>query len=181
MKTLAEIFNPDARQAALVTLDVGRWRAMEVRDYHKLLDAVRVTDTAPEAVLEQFEVARDLMLYGWFVYEFYTVASHHAYTCLEFGLREACKVLAGEGNPCKEVKMARGLGCYLTYLKRKGVIPDGRYDKAIEMVVPMLRNDHAHGSNTLLNYALAMPTLEIVADLLNVVFGSEKVSGHCQT
>ncbi len=36
----------------------------------------------------QFETARNLYLYAWFVYRFYPVCEHHALACLELALRE---------------------------------------------------------------------------------------------
>ena len=170
MKALVELCQPDRRQCGTVGTPA---------DYHGALEALVLIDAVPDDVRAQFDVARNLMLYGWFVYEFYTISSHHAYTCLELGLRKACKALAGEGNPCKEIKKGNGLGCYLTYLKERGIIPDGRYHEKIEAFLPMLRNSAAHGSDTLLNYALAMPGLELVADLLNDVFSAEGVAS-CQ-
>ena len=166
MKPLAELCKPDRRQHGTVGT---------AADYHALLEALVLIDAVPDDVRTQFDVARNLMLYGWFVYEFYTVSSDHAYKCLELGLRKACEVLAGGADHCKEVKKSRGLSCYLTYLKTKGIIPAGRYHERIEMFLPMLRNDAAHGSDALLNFALAMPDLELVADLLNNVFSSNEV------
>ena len=177
MKALTEILNPDVRQAALVTLDIGGWRPMEVRDCHRPLESILVMDAVPEAVRKQFDIARDLMLYGWFVYEFYTVAVQQAYACLEFGLREACKKVNNGENPCEKKK---GLACYITWAEKNGLIPAGKYHEELRLFVPALRNSIGHGSSTLFNYALAMPTLEIVADLLNVVFGSEEVKSKRQ-
>ena len=172
MKALAEILNPDVRQAALVTLDSGGWRPTEIRDYHKLLDAVRVTDAVPEAIRKQFEVARDLMLYGWFVYEFYTVASAQALSSLEFGLREACQIVNDGVNPCAQKS---GLRCYIKEAKKRGLIPSEKYHEQLDLFLSSSRNDLAHGGETLFNYALAMPDLEIVAAILNHIFSSEAI------
>jgi hypothetical protein len=182
VKTLAEIFNPDARQAALVTLDVGRWRAMEVRDYHKLLDAVRVTDTAPEAVLEQFEVARNLMLYGWFVYEFYTVGGTQALASLEFGLREAYTVSANAGGADVGSKTRRGLTRYIRWAKESELLPDGLLRHRIESLIPSLRNQLAHGGRTLLDFGTAVFQLEVTADMLNMVYSKleERKAAGCE-
>jgi hypothetical protein len=46
-------------------------------------------DIVPEKIGKQFDVARELMLYSWFFYEFYTVGTSQALACLEFGLQEA--------------------------------------------------------------------------------------------
>ncbi|MDH5571704.1 MAG: hypothetical protein OEY89_08065, partial [Gammaproteobacteria bacterium] len=36
----------------------------------------------------QFETAKNIYLYAWYVYRFFTVAEHQALTCLELSLRE---------------------------------------------------------------------------------------------
>ncbi|AWP23810.1 hypothetical protein C4901_11110 [Acidiferrobacter sp. SPIII_3] len=164
MKVLAELCQPDRRQFGTVGT---------VEDYYTALKALVLVDSVPEDIRKQFDIARDLMLYGWFVYEFYTVASQQALACLEFGLREACQIVNRGVNPCGKRK---GLRCYLEWVEKRGLIPKGKYHENISQFMAYLRNSAAHGSDTLLNYALAMPGLELVADLLNDVFSAKEVA-----
>ena len=164
MKPLVELCQPDRRQYGTVGI---------VTDYYAAIEAVVLADAVPDDVRTQFEVARNLMLYGWFVYEFYTVASNQALASLEYGLREACQIVNGGMNPCAKKS---GLMCYLKEATKLGLVPAGKYHDKLAFVLSSFRNSMAHGGYTLLNYAMAMPNLEVSADLLNDVFNSEKVS-----
>ena len=177
MKALAEVLKPDVRQEGFVVREInGSVRAMMLGDCYKDIEAISLVATVPEKIQQQFEVARDLMLYGWFVYEFYTVAYQQALVCLEFGLREACEIVNGGVNPCEKRK---GLACYMKWAEKHGLIPLGKYHEKLGQFLPNLRNSAAHGSDTLLNYAMAMPGLKLVACLLNDVFSAEAVAS-CQ-
>ncbi|MHB8390864.1 MAG: hypothetical protein ACYDBH_15005 [Acidobacteriaceae bacterium] len=143
-----------------------------VGDYYTALASLVLTDSVPEDICTQFDVARDLMLYGWFVYEFYTVAGQQALACLEFGLREACKIVNGGMNPCEK---RTGLRCYLKEAEKRGLISAGKYHEELSRLVSQVRNSLAHGSGTLFNYTLAMTNLRLTADVLNDVFSTEEV------
>lgn len=43
-------------------------------------------DDVPEEIVIQFETAKNLYLYAWFVYRFYPVAQSQTYACLEFAM-----------------------------------------------------------------------------------------------
>ena len=45
----------------------------------------------PREIVLQFETARNVYLYAWFVYRFYPVAEHQSLACLELALRERLK------------------------------------------------------------------------------------------
>lgn len=182
MKALAEILNPDARQAAFASLANGVLRPWEIRGYHELLEAIQVMDIVPEAVREQFEVARNLMLYGWFVYEFYTVGGTQALASLEFGLREAYTVSANAGGADVGSKTRRGLTRYIRWAKESELLPDGLLRHRIESLIPSLRNQLAHGGRTLLDFGTAVFQLEVTADMLNMVYSKleERKAAGCE-
>jgi len=54
---------------------------------HARLSQVKLASTVPDNVRRQFETARNLMLYAWFVFEFQTVSEMQAYASLELALR----------------------------------------------------------------------------------------------
>ncbi|MBK1877970.1 hypothetical protein [Pelagicoccus mobilis] len=54
----------------------------------QIIDQFKLIDTVPEKVQVQFETAKNLYLYAWFVYRFYPVAERQALSTLEMGLRE---------------------------------------------------------------------------------------------
>lgn len=55
--------------------------------HHAKIDVIRLSPAVPEPIAIQFETARNLYLYAWHVYRFYTVAKVQALTTLELGLR----------------------------------------------------------------------------------------------
>jgi hypothetical protein len=54
---------------------------------HRDIEAIQLTVAVPEAVAIQFETARNLYLYAWYVFRFLPVAQSQALFALEFGLR----------------------------------------------------------------------------------------------
>lgn len=83
------VCEPDPRCEAFATLDEeGVFRALTLADYHAAAYSVTLTTSVPDKVVTQFETAKNLYLYSWFVYRFFPVAEHQALSCLEYGLRE---------------------------------------------------------------------------------------------
>lgn len=62
-------------------------RSKGLADYHAQVAVLVLNKAVPEDVLLHFETAKNLFLYGWFVYRFYTVADHQALGALELALR----------------------------------------------------------------------------------------------
>jgi len=56
--------------------------------HHQEIDQFTLVDSVPEKIIIQFETAKNIYLYAWYVYRFFTVAEHQALTCLELSLRE---------------------------------------------------------------------------------------------
>lgn len=56
-------------------------------DYHQDVSVFKLIDNVPREIAIQFETTKNLYLYGWFIYRFYTVSEHHALACLEIALR----------------------------------------------------------------------------------------------
>lgn len=57
-------------------------------EHHGDVAQINLATSVPENIQIQFETAKNLYLYAWYVYRFFPVAEHHALTCLEFGLRQ---------------------------------------------------------------------------------------------
>ena len=54
--------------------------------FHRDVSSLKLNDNVPQNIVIQFETTKNLYLYGWFIYRFYTVSEHHALACLEFAL-----------------------------------------------------------------------------------------------
>ena len=87
LKPLEEVTLPDIRFAHQVLFTDNSSRPFTIEDIHERLRLSELPPTVPDDVRRQFEIARNLMLYSWFVYEFSVVAEHCAYGTLELALR----------------------------------------------------------------------------------------------
>lgn len=94
------VCEPDPRSNMWVVLDqsTGSVRAVELRDHHSAIADVSLHSGVPEDIAVQFETARNLYLYAWFIYRFYPVAEHQSLACLELALRERLKDDIRDGN-----------------------------------------------------------------------------------
>lgn len=99
LKPLEELALPDPRfQYEGLQTQAGE-RSLNAEDIRERLESYsRLHDDVPERVRTQFEVARNLMLYAYFVFEFQTQAQLQAYAALEYALGEKF------GFPAREVK-----------------------------------------------------------------------------
>lgn len=171
MKAIADILQPDVRNQTLVSVDVGgRVRPTTVDDGYPNLLQLELSPNVPENVRKQFDVCRDLMLYGWFVCEFYAVAAHQALVCLEFALREKHPVTKTDR---KGHVRYQGLKAHLDHAKELGYFAhDAQLDEVLKFL-PRIRNGEAHGGETALNFALAEGVLTPVRNIINAIYERE--------
>ena len=93
LRPLAFVCEPDPRSTAFGRIDptTGTARIIELSDHYEAIAPLTLHTGVPEDVVQQFETARNLYLYAWFVYRFYVVAEHHSLACLELALRDRLK------------------------------------------------------------------------------------------
>lgn len=117
----------DPRSEAFSVLAETGFRPKTIADQHKAVADLTLHDGIPEGVRIQFETTKNLYLYSWFVYRFYPVAQHHAYTCLELALRECFEEeLLAAGEPKRE--HGPGLKRLLTYAVEKGFLKNENFE-----------------------------------------------------
>jgi hypothetical protein len=87
------VCEPDPRNTIFVRIDRinGTSRPIELADHHEQISAYTLHTGVPQEIVLQFETARNVYLYAWFVYGFYPVAENLSLTCLELALRERLK------------------------------------------------------------------------------------------
>ena len=61
---------------------------IDLKDQYEAIACFKLKEDVPTAVAIHFETAKNLYLYAWFVYRFYSVAEQQALASLEFALRE---------------------------------------------------------------------------------------------
>jgi len=59
--------------------------------FHERISKYELDEAIPVEIRVQFETAKNLYLYSWFVFRFFNVAEHQAYITLELGLKELFK------------------------------------------------------------------------------------------
>ena len=195
LKPLDQISEPDRRHRGFgfLNLQTGETRPVDLADFHEAISEVILTGAPPEKVINHFNIARNLYLYSWCVYDFTTPAQAQAYASVEFALRER-HIAEGIPLPAKPW----GLKCYLKSAINKGWLTDGGYDHLFPQneeylvdefdhpparnpagtdfceilldTMPNLRNSLAHGTSLLVTPGMALRPLEICAATINQLF-----------
>jgi hypothetical protein len=200
LQPLDETLLPDPRfKFFAIELD-GDARPMELADPHDRLILSNLDFGVPEAVRREFETAKDLMLYSWFVFEFHMTAELHAYASLELALRTRfpeAKVKRKRGG--KEVMVPLTLAPLLQIAMKEGLIvaetlPAWKRVKAasdwrekrigmqagtqqtptvwLQRVIDNIRNfrNNLAHGNPRLYLEVSLGQLELCADLINSLF-----------
>ena len=213
LRPAERVCEPDPRNTMLVRIDRtnGTCRPIELGDHHELISGYALHAGVPQEILLQFETARNVYLYAWFVYRFYPVAEHQCLACLELALRER---LNDEIRTGKIKGKRPALRRLLKYAVENGLVRnegfsawqnrgainsrarvemeklreasertltewtideadiqitaedlDWDYVKMLPDLLPMLRNDYAHGSTDLHNWSLR--SFQIVSEIIN--------------
>jgi hypothetical protein len=122
---LAEfVSEPDPRSLMFAKVDLanGTSRPINLADHHEGISMCALHAGVPDDIVIQFETARNLYLYSWFVYRFYPVAEQQSLACLELAMRqrlqeeiETGKITAGKTkrkptlHPLLQYAIANGL------------------------------------------------------------------------
>ncbi len=198
LKLIGEVFDSDPRHKFFIVYDEikRKDRSLEINDLYLYLQEFILNPNVPEKIKTHFDTARNLYLYSWFVYRFYSVAELHAYASLEFALKEKFKK--------EKLKTPKGLKRLLNSALEKSWIKDegirhyhrinkkrngyetlvqdvydfeqertnnentNEYVKIIVDTLPSLRNTIAHGSSYLTNRVCL--AFEICCDIINQLY-----------
>lgn len=196
LKPLSDVFSPDPRMAAFVTIDrvTGDFIPVSLAGYHQSLSEIQLTEQVPTDVRDFFETVKNLCLYAWFVYPFFASTVFLSYTAVELALRLRLHPSAGTHVPGLKVLLAQALAEGLitddgfssirehaSYPERSGIDsatsgPESgaRYTKILLETMPFLRNAFAHpASNTILTPGDAVSSLRRASELINQLFAEQ--------
>ena len=126
LKPIVEVMLPDPRFEHYAVGSGDNWRRFDISDLHQRICLSSLNLNVPDEVRRQFDIARNLMLYSWYVFEFHIVGEHHAYGALERALRivlsHAKKTIRKKGKP---VEIFETLGPLLRKAKENNlIVPD---------------------------------------------------------
>lgn len=165
-KRFEEIITADKGHALIDSL-TGTQLTLEV--LYDEVERIELNAAAPEEIISQFNVVRNLALYAWFSYSLDPVSQLKSYILIEHALN------------IKDENQDRALKTLLKRAVSAGWINDTgfrhvtldpgdpqKYCKTLVEALPLLRNSAAHGSNML--YQGSVSHLKICADFVNQLF-----------
>ncbi|MBZ5571987.1 MAG: hypothetical protein LAO09_08915 [Acidobacteriia bacterium] len=89
VKPRDQFFESDIRLSGFVLVDTttGAMRDATIDDHYHDLDGLDLNASVPEPVVSYINVVKNLYLYGWLCYPFFTVCQTHAAMAVEMALR----------------------------------------------------------------------------------------------
>lgn len=121
-KSFNDVLNRDTRwhAMALVQRVTGDRRPIELADHYSHVNRFALHGDVPERIRSQFNVAKNILLYAWFVYPFFSVAELSVLAVLEFALKTR---MGDKGmSELKAMKKPRGLYSYIEFARDNGWI-----------------------------------------------------------
>lgn len=183
LKLLSEAGLPDPRWEYRFT-----YPATGIEWLHHRITPIRLHAGVPKVVQTQFETARNLMLYAWFVYEFQTVAEMQVFATLDHALKLRLAVLDKKSPGLAGLLRSASKKGFLLEAREKAharmcerqrgqwpgsqpspVTPPGEWFQQIVDSIPDSRNYLAHGGPQL-DLTTSLSHLELCADLINSLF-----------
>lgn len=161
MKKLEELFQPDIGNSCHVIInhETGSVRPFTLEDHYQIIEPVKLAEHVPVEVLNQFEVAKDLYVYAWFVYEFFPVAHIKLLTTLEYALKKCIDEKELDEFCKRRKRRTQNLSTLILFVREKKLIKREDFkrfeaspledSKILDLVLNHLvdsRNKHSHGS-----------------------------------
>ena len=159
-----DILKKDEIFDAFVKIDKdGKPKSIELDDLQQHISSIVLNSKVPEEVKRVFDGAKDLYLFVYFRYYFFTISNHYAFLSLESALQNRDNQLFGKPKkfvPLNEV---------IKKLAEKGIIK--KEDKFIYDISRELRNSFSHlTSPPVILPFMALTTLEKVKENIERLF-----------
>lgn len=175
-KELSKLTEIDSRHLAFAKV-TGNLPDLE--KIHQLLSKETLNPEVPEDIQSQFNVARNMAIYSYFLYSLAPEVQHKTYTVIEFALRIKSEQHQIQKKSSKPMMLRQLLKLAL----KKGWINDkgfrhvknpsdsNQWCKDMVDTIPNLRNSQAHGTH------LLVPDfyhhIRVCADFINQLFPTE--------
>ena len=168
LKPASKLLESDPRRASEVIVNpvTGVTRPVEATDFHGIVAGIELNAAAPTVIREQFDLARNVFVYSWFVYEMATLAEKQAYATVEMALREKARQSGKNGR--RDLRVLIQDAERYGWLKRTDFGDGERPFHPLDAIV-MLRNDLAHGSDRLMPIG-SLDMMELCAEIINRLF-----------
>jgi len=93
---MSRITGKDPIFGAFVKLSGGEAIGITIEDLQKHISDIQLIPQVPEAVKRVFRTAKDLYIFGYFRYIFFTVSAHYAYLALESAMKHRYAASLGD-------------------------------------------------------------------------------------
>ena len=169
LKPFDELGKPDFRNTLWIRADGQK---LSIEEYYSWAEHVTLHEGVPEEIRSQFNVARNVWLYSWYVYSFHQVAEMKAFSVLELALKIRLN------DPCLRAfrqhlteAINQGLLSKDQFIYSKGKdnhMSEQEYIAGLPDFLCTLRNSHAHEGTMLMPNSLRK--LGTCADIINQLF-----------
>ncbi|MBL1213905.1 MAG: hypothetical protein D8M61_11230 [Ignavibacteriae bacterium] len=182
-KNIDEIFETDIK------------RNLTFESFYVKVSKIKLNSSVPENIKTHFETARNLMLYSWFVSKFRQVAELHAFSSIELAIRTKIEIATNKKCAKRGLKNLLEYAVRNKWIVDEGFprvierkqqkkkyreefrpnLPDEieedlqKHTKILVNFFPDLRNQFAHGSNSILNSEMLI--IDDCRHLINQLFG----------
>lgn len=200
LKPLANLLDRDERNGTLVRSPSGQ--PLSKRDFYEAIGRYELASNVPKDVRVQFDLARNLFVYSWFVYRFSSPAQAQAYAALERALK--CKLADAQIGFPKRATLSRLLEKIISLgwlrdsdfphlfdtrrsqdtegigIERVQYDPDGAdFVSKLPKILPQLRNSYVHGDATIVGPITGFMALDAATNIINALYreGSDPASG----
>ncbi|MBT3767216.1 MAG: hypothetical protein HOH80_15270 [Rhodospirillaceae bacterium] len=181
LKPLDNIHDPDIRDSYWVKVPSGK--AITFKEHYEHVASFKLLPSVPNDIQVQFDVARNLYVYAWYVYRLTSPAQAQAYATLEFALRERCKKEGLDPHPYWGLRRLLKTAINHGWVKDGGFVhligtpawneldPEGTtFARQLLDILPQFRNGFAHGGTTLLEPRGALMALESAVEIINQLY-----------
>jgi hypothetical protein len=193
LKPINEIFITDKRNEDIYRISSpNNVKYLEFKDYYDQVANYNLNTSVPSNVISYFETIRNLFIYGWYYYLFYTIARGLTFMCIELALKEKFKVKNGYlkkllRRAIKEKIIQVEKLSYFSNIKKIKIVEKApkeittessamsteEYANFLLDSIPALRNFFAHPYGQLLPPAAALSSIQISTELINQIFSNE--------
>jgi hypothetical protein len=171
LKSISSLLEADKRWSNFVQLNMvtNEFLPITLDDRYRPIAEITLSQSTPDNVKSQFNVALMLGVYAWLYYPFHQLAELKAYSTVEMALRIRFPFCKG------------GLKKLLNIAVKNGVITDKgfshisnfsqypvEYSEKLPEIISTLRNNLAHGSETL--HPGSLFTLKNCSEIINQLF-----------
>jgi hypothetical protein len=93
---MSRIIETDPISGAFVKLSSGEATGITIEDLQQHISDIQLIPQVPDAVKRVFRIAKELYIFGYFRYSFFTVSAHYSYLALESAIKNRYAASLGD-------------------------------------------------------------------------------------